>query len=248
MRWEAQRQLLWLGNDHFNAVLDAMADILVPLLIGRSWGAIWQGPALTALLYTAKAFQLRYGHLARARGRIAANPSLYRRQRSALICLERLMRLWVACYAAVRVDYYRGLAASIPSSPGTGYPAAPSTTLLQALADLLHGTGLVMALWHSQLIPVPLTLEVPLLASITHLSVRWRVPALLRALDNSAGAVVVVGVERWLAWACRASCTTVVALHQGAQGVCEPGGPEPRTQLAVALILWLTLLVPLYVR
>jgi hypothetical protein len=151
-----------------------------------------------------------------------------------MICLERLIRLWVACYAATRVE-------------GCAPDGCAAAALLRALAGLLHGTGIAMALWHSQLIPLPLALELPLLGSITCMSVRWRLPALIGIFKGRQCAAV-AAAEQWLARACHASCTAVVALHQGARSVCEPAGPEPRAQLAVALILWLTLLVPLYLR
>jgi hypothetical protein len=131
---------------------------------------------------------------------------------------------------------------------GGGGPAGAARVLLERLNRLLHGSGVAMAFWHSQLIPLPLALEAPLLGSMAFLSLRWRTPCMLSVLRG--GAAPVRALDAAVRGACGGACALVAAVHSGAgaHAMCELRGPHGQTQVAVALAIFLLFLLPLYLR
>lgn len=216
-----------------------------PLLF--TLGVGWQVPALQIASHACKLLYLR------TCSKSLAQADAYRAwQRSSFILLERLLHCMVLLYM---LAHWEAIGEASSSGGNSSSPAAQPalsairTVPFQVLGKanaLVVACGGLAALWHIILTPLPLVLELPMLGLLLGIALCTRVPATVAVLAGSA--VPSRLVERLVTKACSIACQMVTSMHAGNSAMCTMTGPDTRVQLAVAVMLFLVLLVPLYIR
>jgi hypothetical protein len=218
-------------------VLAFLADLpmiaATPLLL--TLGVGWQVSALQIASHACKLLYLR------TCSKSLAQADAHRAwQRSSFILLERLLHCLVLLYMLA----YWDAIGEASSSSSSSSPAA-----LQVLGKanaLMVACGGFAALWHIILTPLPFVLELPMLALLLAIALCTRVPATVAVLAGSS--VPSRLIKGLVTKACSIACQMVTSMHAGNSAMCTMTGPDTHVQLAMAVMVFLVLLMPLYIR
>jgi hypothetical protein len=116
------------------------------------------------------------------------------------------------------------------------------------LKTLTHGNGCFAGFWHTMLIPVPCSVEVPLHLGLLFMVLKWRVHPTAAMLDGASGGPSAV-LQRLFSQASRSSCNLVASMHGGGYPpMCQLAGPHAPVQLAFTSTLYTAYVLPLYIR